>query len=85
VKNLWNREPAAILAAVQAVIALAVSFGLELTPEQIGSVLAVTATVLGLLTRAAVVPASILEQIKQQRDAAIVNIGRFAGPVKREG
>lgn len=55
-KNLWNREPAAILAALQAIIAMAVSFGLDLSAEQVGGILAATAAVLGLITRSKVSP-----------------------------
>ena len=49
-------EPALIIAAVQAIIALAVSFGLHLSPEQIGAIMAVTAAILGLITRSFVTP-----------------------------
>lgn len=45
-----------VLAFVQAVIVLGVSFGLALTPEQTAAILALTAVVLGLITRAKVVP-----------------------------
>ena len=38
---MWNREPAVILAAVQAVLALVIAFGLDLTNEQTGAVLPV--------------------------------------------
>ena len=55
-KSLWNREPAAILAALQAIIAVAVSFGLDLSAEQVGGILAATAAVLGLITRSKVSP-----------------------------
>lgn len=51
-----DREPALILAAVQAVIALVVSFGLDLTGEQVGALVAVTAAVLGVITRQKVTP-----------------------------
>lgn len=54
--NLWGREPALIMTAVQAVIALVVSFGLELSGEQTGSILLVTAAVLGVITRSRVSP-----------------------------
>lgn len=54
--NLWGREPAMVLALVQAVIVLGVSFGLRLTPEQTAAILALTAVVLGLLTRTQVTP-----------------------------
>jgi len=56
--TLWGREPAMVLSAVQAVIVLAVSFGLQLSPEQTGAILALTAVVLGLITRSQVTPTS---------------------------
>jgi hypothetical protein len=46
-----------VLTLVQAVIALVVAFGLNLAPDQIGAILAVTAVVLGLITRSRVSPA----------------------------
>jgi hypothetical protein len=55
--NLWGREPAMVLALVQCVIVLAVSFGLSLQPEQTAAILALTAVVLGLITRTQVSPA----------------------------
>lgn len=54
--SLWGREPAMVLAFVQCVIVLGVSFGLQLTPEQTGAILALTAVVLGLITRSQVSP-----------------------------
>lgn len=51
-----GREPAMGLALVQAVIALVVAFGLQLAPDQIGAILAVTAVILGLITRSRVSP-----------------------------
>jgi hypothetical protein len=53
---MFNREPALILGFIQALLALAVGFGLELTPEQIGLCLAVTAAGLALITRSQVTP-----------------------------
>lgn len=58
ITSLWGREPAMVLALVQTLIILAVSFGLALSPEQTGAILAVTAVVLGLLTRTQVSPAA---------------------------
>ena len=40
--TIFGREPAMVLALVQAVIALVVAFGLSLAPDQIGAILAVT-------------------------------------------
>jgi hypothetical protein len=34
---IWGREPAMLLALVQAVLALVVAFGLNLAPDQIGA------------------------------------------------
>lgn len=48
---MFNREPAAILAALQAILALAIGFGLDLTNEQTALILAASAAVLGLITR----------------------------------
>jgi len=56
--TIWGREPAMVLALVQAVIALVAAFGLKLAPDQIGAILAVTAVVLGLITRSRVSPVS---------------------------
>lgn len=54
--TLWNREPAAVLAVVQAGLALGIGFGLSLTTEQMSLILAFTAAVLGLVTRSKVTP-----------------------------
>jgi hypothetical protein len=55
---IWRREPAVIVGVVQAIIALAVSFGFNLSVEQVGAILAVTAAVLALVTRSQVRPAN---------------------------
>jgi hypothetical protein len=54
--TLWGREPAMIVAFIQAIIVLAVTFGLHITPEQTAAILAVAALVLGLITRSQVTP-----------------------------
>lgn len=50
-------EPAIVAGLVQALLALLVAFGLDLTPEQIGAILGVTAAVLAFVVRRKVVPA----------------------------
>lgn len=55
--TILGREPAMVLALVQAIIVLAVTFGLRLTPEQTGAILTLSAVVLGLITRSKVTPA----------------------------
>ena len=63
-RDLWggltdrlSQEPVLVLAVVQAVLALITAFGLGLTGEQVGAILAVTAAVLGLIARTKVTPA----------------------------
>lgn len=54
--SLWGREPAMIVALVQAILVLAISFGLNLSEDQTAAILAVTALALGLITRSQVTP-----------------------------
>lgn len=54
--TIFGREPALILGLVQAALALAVGFGLKLTPEQFGLLMAFTATLLAVITRSKVTP-----------------------------
>jgi len=57
---IFKREPALIIGAAQAIIALAVAFGFELSNEQTGALLAVTAAVLAVCTRQSVyAPATV--------------------------
>ena len=55
-RNLLNAEPVAIAGLVQAGLALVVSFGLQLSPEQIGAIMAFTAALLAVLVRRKVSP-----------------------------
>lgn len=54
--TIWGREPAMVLAVLQAGLALAIGFGLNLTGEQVSLLLAFSAAVLGLVTRSQVMP-----------------------------
>lgn len=54
--KLWGREPALVLGAVQAVLALVIAFGLKLSVEQTGAILAATAAILAVVTRSQVTP-----------------------------
>ena len=54
--TIFGREPVALLTVVQSVLALALGFGLELTGEQVGLIMAATAAVLGYIARTRVVP-----------------------------
>lgn len=53
-----KNEPVLVTAFVQAALALVVAFGLSLSAEQIGSILAVTAAALAFIARAKVTPTS---------------------------
>jgi hypothetical protein len=53
-----KNEPALIVGFVQAMLALAVSFGLDLSVEQVGAIVALAATATSVLLRQQVSPAS---------------------------
>ena len=53
---MFGREPALILGLAQAVVALAVGFGLDWTAEQVSLVMAFTAAVVAVITRSQVSP-----------------------------
>jgi len=54
--TIFGREPVLILAAIQAAIALVAAFGLQLTGEQIATLVAFTAAALGVVARQRVTP-----------------------------
>jgi len=57
--SLWKlvrQQPVYCQGVIQAIIALAVSFGLSLSIEQVGSLTAVTAAVLAFVTQTQVTP-----------------------------
>lgn len=51
-----RREPALVVGLVQAILALVVAFGLDLSGEQTAAILAVTAAVLAFVVRSQVTP-----------------------------
>lgn len=53
---MFGREPALILGALTALIALAVGFGLDVTEEQVGLILAAVSAVMALIIRSQVTP-----------------------------
>lgn len=53
---IFDREPVLCLALVQTALALVTSFGLHLSAEQTGAVLAFTAALLGFVARQRVTP-----------------------------
>ena len=54
--NIFNREPALVLGAVNALIMLAVGFGLSLTPEQVVLINVAVAAVVSVIVRSKVTP-----------------------------
>ena len=58
VKSLWDTEPAMFMAAISAGVALMSAFGLELSGEQVGAIMAFFAAVVGIITRQKVTPVS---------------------------
>ncbi len=58
--NLWGRQPAMILALVNSAIALAVGFGVRITVEQFGLLMAFSSMLLGVLTNTQVTPMATL-------------------------
>lgn len=59
--KLFRTEPALIIGAVGALIALAVGFGLPISTEQAGLILAAVSAVLAVVTRSRVSPAPTKE------------------------
>lgn len=53
---MFGKEPAVILGALQAILALGLSFGLRLDPTQIGAIMAAAAAILALVVRQQVTP-----------------------------
>lgn len=53
---LLGREPALVLGLIQAVIALAIGFGLDISPEQFGLIMAASAAAASVIVRAQVTP-----------------------------
>lgn len=56
--DLWGREPALIIGMFGALISLGMGFGIDITPEQFGLIMAAIAAVLSVITRSRVTPAA---------------------------
>lgn len=55
--DIFGREPVLVLGLIRAIVVLAVSFGLRLTPEQIAAVYLVAEMVISVIARQRVKPA----------------------------
>lgn len=60
------KEPAVVVNAVGALLALAIGFGLDLTGEQVALILAAVMAVMGLFIRQVVVPAGNAVMLRRQ-------------------
>jgi hypothetical protein len=54
--KIWGREPVLILGLVNALIALAVGFGVNVTPEQFSLIMVATTAILSFIARQQVSP-----------------------------
>lgn len=75
--KIFGREPVLWLSAIQAVIALAVGFGLDLTGEQQGLIHATSAALLSLIVRSQVVP---VETHDEQLEHLVTIAGAMPDP-----
>lgn len=62
--SLWKAEPTMILSVVSAGLALVMGFGVNITPQQMGLVMAFASAVLGLINRSQVTSGASLEAMK---------------------
>jgi len=56
--TIFGREPALILAAIQAALALAIGFGLHVSAEQSALIMGLAAAVAGVIVRSRVSPSA---------------------------
>lgn len=59
--SIWKAEPTMILAVVSAGLALGMGFGVNITPQQMGLIMAFAAAVLGLINRSQVTSPATLQ------------------------
>ena len=60
--GIFGREPVMYLAVIQAALALAAGFGLDLDGQQIALIMAFAAAVLGFIARSQVSPVETLQE-----------------------
>lgn len=78
-KSLWNAEPTMVLAVISAGISLGVGFGLNISTQQMGLIMAFAAAVLGLVNRSQVTSPTALQQMTP---ATLATAQNAADPVK---
>lgn len=70
---MFGREPALIIGAINAILAVAVGFGLAVSPAQVGLINAAVAAILAVVTRQQVVPTQVANN--QIRTAVNMPVG----------
>ena len=68
--KLWHIAPVRLLGIVQALIALAIGFGLNLSPEQVALVLAAVASIAGIAGDQVAVSRTALDQLADAETTA---------------
>lgn len=69
---MFGKEPALIIGAVNALLALGVGFGLPVTPAQVGLINGAVAAILAVVTRQQVVPVGVADkQIEVAKASAV--------------
>jgi hypothetical protein len=61
--KLWYQEPAVIISLVAAIITLVISFGIHVSTDQTGAIVAVVQVIAGIATRSQVVPQTKLPDL----------------------
>jgi hypothetical protein len=79
---LAQREPALLIGAVNALLAVAVGFGLPVTPMQVGLINAAVAAILAVIIRQQVVPNAVAD--KQIEIAKASDISRPTEQIIKE-
>ena len=67
--SLWGREPALILGAVNAIVVLAVGFGLPVSGEQVALINAAVAAILAVAVRSQVTPVAKIDDYDAKHGA----------------
>lgn len=61
--NLWHIAPNRIVGVIEAIIAVAISFGLDWTPEQVGAIIAALTLIGGVIGDATTASRAALRQL----------------------
>lgn len=62
-KNLFLKKPAQVVATIGTLIALGITFGLNLTADQIGAIMAALISIGGLITESQVASTAALAEL----------------------